>query len=153
MGTLVVYYSRTNITKLLAMDIQKELNCKIEDIIDKKDRSGSLNYFLSALDALRKKPANIEPTLKDPSDFHLTIIATPVWAGTMSTPILTYIKENRDKFNNVAFIATCGSSEGNTFKDMAKILNKGPVKTMVVTSKDTDGQIDEKINSFVQNLK
>lgn len=55
MRSLVVYYSRTGNTRYVAEKIATEFNADLEEIIDKKNRSGSLGYAISRLDATKDK--------------------------------------------------------------------------------------------------
>ena len=49
MKTLIVYYSRTNITKQIAEKLQSELNCDIEEISDDKKYGGKSADFKYSL--------------------------------------------------------------------------------------------------------
>jgi len=55
MKALVVYYSRTGNTKFVAEKIAQELGADIEEVIDKKNRFGLINYLRAGGDALRRK--------------------------------------------------------------------------------------------------
>jgi flavodoxin len=152
MKILIAYYSRTNITRNVAKKIQKELNCDIEEIKDTKNRSGMLNYIKSGFDAIRAKNTKIKPITKDPSHYDLTIIATPVWAGTMASPILTYITENKEKFTKVSFISTCNSTCEKTLENMENLLNKQAIETMTINKEDIDQRLNQKINEFSNKI-
>jgi flavodoxin len=154
MKILVVYYSRTNITKNVAIKIQQDLNADLEEIIDKKDRSGTLAYLKSAGDAVLNKLADIEPIKKDPADYDLVIIGTPVWASTMATPVLTYLIENKDKFKNVSFFCTCGSSGyERTLNNMEKTSDKKALERLVITKNNRESSLDLEISEYINNIK
>ena len=59
MKTLVVYYSRTGFTKLVAEMIADKLGADCKEIIDKTDRKGVLGYLKAARDAMQKKKTKI----------------------------------------------------------------------------------------------
>ena len=153
MNILITYYSRTNITEKVAIKLKEELNCDLEEIIDKKNRSGPISYLISGFQAARSIPANIKEIEKSPENYDLVIVGTPVWAGTMSTPILAYLKENKEKLNNIAFFCTCGGSEGSTFENMEKLISKKPLKTLSLNKKDLESSYETKIHEFAQNIK
>ncbi len=153
MKSLVVFYSRTGTTKKVAETISSNLKCDIEEILDKKNRTGVLGYLMSGRDAILKKLVVIEGIKKAPALYDLVIIGTPVWAGTMSSPIRTYISQNKGCFKKVAFFCTHGSSESkSTFRDMGHLCQKKPVSLLELKTKEV---IDEgyiwKVKKFVEN--
>ncbi|MCK4376551.1 MAG: flavodoxin, partial [Candidatus Brocadiae bacterium] len=74
---LVVYYSRSGTTRKAAEAIAGLLGCDIEEILDRKDRSGVTGYLVSLKDSALRKPAEIEPVRRDPADYDLVVIGTP----------------------------------------------------------------------------
>ena len=103
MKPLVVFYSRTGTTKKVAESLKKLLKCDSEEILDVKSRKGPIGYLMSGREASMKKLARIKETKKNPSFYDIVLIGTPVWAGTMSTPVRTYISQNKVNFKKVAF--------------------------------------------------
>lgn len=156
MKTLVVFYSRTGNTKIVADKISKILNADIEEIIDKKNRKGILGWLRSGRDSTLKKTAEIE-FWKNPIDYDLVIIGTPIWAFSMAPAIRTYLSEN--KFNKIAFFSTSGGSEGEKiFKEMEKI-SEEPIATLSLLTKNWPAEIDlekeensEKIEEFCNKV-
>ena len=55
MKSLVVYYSRSNITKELAEDIASKTNADIEEIKSKVNYQGKIGYARAGKDALQEK--------------------------------------------------------------------------------------------------
>jgi len=154
MKILITYYTRTNITEKVAKTIQKNLDCDIEEIIDLKNRSGALGWIKSLFDVMRQTPSNIKPIEKDSSDYDLVIIGTPVWASSMTPAILTYLKENKEKFKDVSYFCTCGSSGyDETFSKMEEISNKKAVETLFIAKEDLKNSFDSKIQSFTEKIK
>lgn len=154
MKILIAYYSLTGTTAKVAKKIQENLNCEIEEIEDLKDRSGALGYLKSCIDAIRKKPADIKTVEKDPSDYDLVIIGTPIWAGTMANPILTYIEQNKSNFNNVSFFCTCGGSGyEKTLANMENLSGKSPMNTLFMTKNDLESSFDNKIDEFTGSIE
>jgi flavodoxin len=154
MKTLIIYYSRTGFTKKVAEVLQQKLNCDIEEIFDTTDRSGMKGYLLAGRDAMKQKLTTLKETKLSPTDYDLVVIGTPLWAFTMSTPIKTYLNQNKDKFKKVAFFLTSGSTPGTkTFTDMAKEISQTPVATLELRTKEVmDNKIEEKINEFNKKI-
>lgn len=152
---LLVYYSRTGITKKVSETISSLIDCDIEEIIDKKDRSGALGYLGAGRDATLKNLTDINLVKSNPLNYDLILIGTPVWAFTMSVAIRTYISQNADKFNKVAFFCTeGGTGHERTFKEMSELCNKQPIATMFLLTKDVlQNKCSESINNFINNFK
>jgi flavodoxin len=154
MKILIVYYSRTNTTKKVAEELQKKLNCDIEEIIDTKNRMGPMAYVIAGRDAIRKKLTEIKATQKDPADYDLVIVGTPVWL-TVTPAVRTYLRQHRSKFKKIAFFCTMdGSGFERTFRDMKKECTLEPASTMVLISKTVkSNSYQEKFDNFIKQLQ
>ena len=148
MKSLIVFYSRTGITKKVAEAISEILECDIEEIRDTKNRKGALGYLASFKDAVSKKLTTIEEIKKNPASYDLVIIGTPVWIYTMSTPIRAYISQNKQTFQEVAFFCTQHvSSSNSTFRDMSELCGKKPAVLLELKTKDV------KRDKYMQKVK
>ena len=147
---LVVYYTRTGVSKLVAETIKDKLNCDIEEIVELKNRMGALQYILAGKDALKGNTTEIKPMTKNPSDYDLVIIGGPVWASHTVPAIRTYIEKYKNDFKEVAFFATQGGSGGEkTLSDMETVSNKTPVSTLIISKKQMD---DKSYIKMVENF-
>ena len=152
MKTLIVYYSRTQQTEKIAKAIQKDLNCDIEEITAEKKYDGIIGYIKGGFDAGANRVCEINKVTKNPENYDLVIIGTPVWAATMATPIYNYLKEYGNQIKNLASFCTCGSSGyEKTLKKIAKTTGKTPIATMYLT-KDEMENPEEKINNFENKI-
>lgn len=154
MKALVVYYSRSGNTREVAQIIAQEIPCDIEEIHDTQNRSGILGWIKSGYQVNRGKLTTLKPMEKDPSEYELVIIGTPIWAGYPSVPVKTYLIENKDKIKNVAFFATYTSSGfSKAVKNMREILGKDPVQTLGIKVDEIKNKTcDCKIDPFVRDL-
>lgn len=154
MKSLVVYYSRTGVTKKVAEQIAKNLKSDIEEIIDTKDRSGPVGYLIAGRDAATKKLTKIQPIKNNPSEYDIIFIGTPVWVGNMSTAIRTYIHENKDKFKKVVFFCTQGGAGAEkTFNHMQELCNKTPISTLTLLTKEiSNNAYTEKVKKFTNKI-
>ena len=152
MSVLVAYYSRTNITKKLAEEIAAKLNADIEEINPKVNYNGKIGYMRGGKDAISEKIIDLEQTKYDPSNYDVVYLGVPVWAGKSATPMISYIKENEGKFNEVKFFVTAGSTgfEG-TFEQIEKFVGKSPQKTLALTTKEVKkDEYGNKLESFIE---
>jgi flavodoxin len=156
MKTLVVYYSRTGITKKIAEVIAKKTQADIEEIVDLKDRKGPWEYLKAGRDAMKRIPAQIAVIKNNPEYYDLIVIGTPVWAGNMACAVRTYIGGNKDKFKKIALFSTmAGSGDQNTFNEMESLSGKTAVVKVTVRTRDagkpeTDARLDEFVKKMQQ---
>ena len=151
MKVLVAYYSRTNVTKKVGDEIAKSLNADVEEIISKVKYDGKIGYARAGKDAMGEKIIDLGDLKYNPSDYDLVYLGVPVWVGKAANPIISYIKHNEGKFNDVKFFATAGSSDfDKTFKQMQDYVGKAPQKTLGLTTKEVKkGEFEEKLSSFI----
>ncbi|WP_405267399.1 flavodoxin family protein [Methanobrevibacter sp.] len=153
MKILIVYYSRTDVTKGIANKIQSILNCDIEEITDDGKYDGKLGFLKGGMNATMGRASDINPISKDPADYDLVIVGTPVWSSNMATPIFTYLIQNKDKINKMASFCTCmGGGYDKALEKMAEVSGKQQISTMFLTSKDIDNP-SEKIDTFINEIK
>lgn len=154
MKTLLVYYSRTGITKRIAEEIAQSLNCDVEEIVDTEKRSGIIGYIKSGYETARNKLPEIESPKHDLSQYELLIVGTPIWAGKMSVPVKAYLKHNKDKIPKLACFCTCGSSGiDGTLQGMEEYVNVSSLASFGLKSSEIkDGSYTSIIEKFVQDL-
>lgn len=134
---LVVYYSRTGHTRQIAEAIAAKCSANLEAIHDVSSRLGFLGYWRSGREAWREQTTEIRQVEKDPAAFDLVVIGTPVWAGRMSSPIRTYITEQRSRFKRIAVFCTLGGAGGEkTLARMAELCEQAPVAKLIVTERE-----------------
>lgn len=151
---LVVFYSRTGMTHQVARDIALACGCDIEQIHDVHSRIGLPGYLRSVFEAIARRIPAIRPTVKNPADYTLTVVGTPVWAGNISAPVRSYLTQNKGRFNQLALFCTMGGSGGDkTLDRMAALCDKQPIATLVLTDRQIEGrQSSENIARFTSAL-
>lgn len=153
MKTLVVYYSRTNNTKKIAKEIASKLKCDIEELVDLKSRKGVIGYIRGGHEAMVKIHTELWDLKHDPSKYDLIIIGTPVWAGTVTPAVRTFIRDNKKKFKKIAFFCTmAGSTSQKTFTTMEKLCKK-PIVTLAVRSKKVkQDNYEEELERYIEQI-
>ncbi len=152
MKVLVAYYSRTNITKKVGAEIARLLDADVEEIVSKVNYNGKIGYMRGGKDAISAKIIDLEPLKFNPEDYDLIYLGVPVWAGKAATPMISYIKQNEGKFNNVKFFVTAGSTGfDGAFKQMEDYVGKSPLKTLALTTKEVKkDEFKDKLASFME---
>ncbi|MCX6707178.1 MAG: hypothetical protein NT001_03490 [Candidatus Woesearchaeota archaeon] len=155
MRSLAVFYSRTGVTKKAMHSVASMLRCDIEEIVDQKERSGIFGYLKSGREAMMKSIARIERAKKDPADYDMIIIGTPVWAHNMTPAVRTYIMKYKEQLHNVAFLCTQGGSGGEkVMKSMQELCGKPPRAALILRTKEVmDGTDAEKLKEFINKLR
>ncbi|MHA2230581.1 MAG: flavodoxin family protein [Candidatus Thorarchaeota archaeon] len=110
MTYLVAYYSRTGNNRTIGEAIAKALSADIDEIIDKKNRRGKLNWLRAGRDSRERNPTEIKFE-KNPQNSDTIIIGGPIWAGNPIPPLRTYLKEVDLKGKRVAFFI-CSQTTG-----------------------------------------
>lgn len=107
---LIVYYSRTGITEGVANRIAADCACDIERIRDARPRTGPLGYLRSIYETLTGTLPDLQPAARNPADYELVILGTPVWAGRLCSPMRAWIRANAARLPQVAAFCTMGGS-------------------------------------------
>jgi flavodoxin len=156
---LVVYYSRTGTTKLVAEELAQKLNADIEVIVDKKNRNGVMGYLKAARAAKNEYISELEDSKTDPKKYDLVIVGTPIWAWNVSTPVRTYLVKYKDMLPaKLAFFTTAsGTKPDKIIAKMESITGKKAVASTGFTgqdfSKKNKDAYTKKIDSFVESVK
>jgi flavodoxin len=134
---LVVFYSRSGKTGLVAEELRQKFNADIEELVDTKNRNGILGYILAGKDAVQGKITEIKPVKYNPANYDLVIIGTPTWASSMSAAVRTYIEQNRTKLKKIALFATAaGEGMDKTIKSLEDLCKIKPEFTLGLSGKD-----------------
>ncbi len=153
--TLMVYYSRTWITKKIVEVMHNIVDFDVEELVDTKKRSGAIWYLLAGKEATLQKCTKIAPIKYNPAEYDRIIIWTPVWAFTMASAVRTYIVDNQKYFPpTIAFFCTeWWSGHERTFRHMAQLSQKTPVIVQEFLSKEVvSGTYQEKIATFTKTI-
>lgn len=152
MKILITYYSRTGNTKKVAYEIKKILKADIDEIIDAKERMGIKGWLIAGRDAMKKRLTEIKYK-KDPKNYDLVIIGTPIWSFTAIPPIRTYLRENKKSFKNVAFFSTSGSTSIEKIADEMAKESKKPIALLELHTKGWSQKIDLENKAHMAKIK
>lgn len=154
MKTLIVYYSRTEITKKVADNLATKLNADVEEVIDKANYKGAVGYMRAGRAAMKESLTEIEEFKVDISQYDLVILGTPIWGWNMTPAIRTILNQYKDKINKVAFYCTMGGSgDVKAFTKMSEILGKKPVAKMSLLTKEVvTEQYQSKVEEFIKKI-
>lgn len=133
---LVVFYSRSGTTSRVALEIAKELDADVDEILSVQERKGAAGYLRSGFEALTKGLPSIRTT-RNPRSYELVVIGTPVWAGSISSPVRTYLYQHAKDFRSAACFCTMGGSGAeSTLREMSALCGAGVHPTFHATTSD-----------------
>lgn len=154
MKTLIIYYSRTGTTKKVAEILAQKTGAHTEQIIDIKNRDGPIGYIKAGKDATLKKLAKIQELKRNPQNYDIIIIGTPVWAWNITPAIRTYLHKNKEmlKDKRISFFCTMGGSgDKQSFAEMHKIIGKSPKATLTLLTKEVwNNNYETKLKEFIK---
>lgn len=135
---LLVYFSRTGYTRRVASEIADACRCDVEELRDAVGRGGPIGWARSAFEAVSRFDTLLRPTERDPADYALVIVGSPVWFWSLSSPVRTWLRRHRAKLGKAAFFCTCGSSGERRALAEFEALCGAAVASLALT----DGEID-----------
>lgn len=155
---LVVYYSYTGNTKMIAERIQKKLKC---DILEIKPVVPYSTDYQTVVDEEQNnestgKTPKIEKIDKDLSYYDEIIIGSPVWWYTIAPVIRTFLKENNLKDKIIKPFATNAGWLGQTFKEIERLCPDSKVEKgmNIVFESYSDNLVTstEQIDNWINSL-
>ena len=123
MKKLVVFYSYTGHTKMIAESIQKKLNC---DILEIKPTKPYSTDYQTVVDEEQNnssvgKTPDIQKIYKNINEYDEIIIGTPVWWYTIAPVIRTFLTQNDLSNKTIKPFATNAGWLGHTFQEIQKL--------------------------------
>lgn len=108
MRILVVYYSLTGKTKLVAETIAQTLGGDIRQIEEVSTRRAPLVYITGGFSAAMGLKSKIKPINFDISDYDVIYLGTPIWGRKQAPAINTFMSKTDFRNRNVILFATMG---------------------------------------------
>ena len=123
MKSLVVYYSLTGKTRLIAQTIAQALSATLVEIREKKPRKlGPFIYLIGGFGAITNRTSKINPVDIGSNQYESIFIGSPIWASRPVPAVNSFIYQTDFEGRNVIPFFTMG---GNTSeKALANITAK-----------------------------
>jgi hypothetical protein len=152
---LVVYYSRTGMTRLLSNMLADELDCAVEELTDMRPRNGLFGFVARGIDGALERHTQLAPVREDPHDYELVIVATPVWNRSVCSAVRTYLSDKRARFRKLAFaLAQSSVGRARVFQQMEELAGQEPITTLAVTESDfLRGGYRRKVSRFATRIR
>lgn len=155
----LVYYSLNGHIDFIAQKMSKQLGCPTIQLKLQKEFSQT-NKFLQYFWAGKSSAFHDKPELAnkpiDLAQYDTLIIATPVWAGNISSPVRSFLSSYAIEGKKVYLVASnSGGSFEKCFATMRKLLSKSTVQGeigFVEITKDTYPTHKEKLEAFCKEI-
>lgn len=127
MKRLIVYFSLEGNTEYIADELSKTLSADKLKLIPKKAyaTSGFSKFFWGGKSAVMAEKPELEPYEADLTAYDEIIFGFPVWAGTFTPPLRTFIIENKAALKDkkiAAFACQSGSGAEKAFAKLQECL-------------------------------
>jgi len=126
MKSLVVFYSLTGNTKLIAEKIASATGSDIVELIPVKEykKEGVMKFAWGGFQATMKKEPDLQPInpdiLANISTYDVIFLGSPVWAWTLSPPTRTFLKKDLLNVAQNKKLALFMSAGGDGIKAMER---------------------------------
>ena len=147
MRTLIVYYSLEGNTAYAADKIASVIGAdilRIEPVKNYPDK-GFRKFFWGGKSAVMAETPKLQPYDFNAEDYERIVFGFPVWAGNVTPPIRTFVRENRlDGKRIAAFASQSGSGAEKAFDRLKKALGIDSLEAELVL-------IDPKVKPSAEN--
>lgn len=134
MKTLIVYYSFTGNNAILAAHLKERLHADLYGIAEVRQRTGATIFW----DMLFHRSAKIRTPSPD-GPYDRLIVLGPVWNAGIASPVRTFLKMERGRFSEYAFVSVCGGRAGQEEKiarELTEAAGKAPVSVNLLSLND-----------------
>ena len=154
---VILYYSRTGDTRVVAGTIRETLDCDLQEIKDLKDRSGLKGFFGGMKDVSKKVKAEIKPEELNLDSYDLIVICSPTWGMQFTPAITTFMStmDYKDKKVVLGAVARMDMKKENLDAMSKEIRSKGGevvkdfvIKTWFKSSEEIQAQTQEHIKDI-----
>lgn len=121
--TLVVYFSRSGNTELMAYKIAEIKQGKLINLVASDYRIGFKGWVNALVDA-RKTEATILPEKVDLSSYDTIYIGSPIWLYSPAPPVFEFVRENDFTGKKVILFSTLNSKFEQKYIDEFSALVK-----------------------------
>ncbi len=150
---LVVYYSRTGITRMVAQRLAALLDADVAEITEKKDRSGAMGYIGAGKDAVLKRDAELV-SCPEIAGRKVVVIGMPVWGFNPPSAVRTWLKRTTFSGCKVCAFATMdGSGADRTLAKVAEVIGSPLAATLpLLKPKGDDPALEAKLKEFARQV-
>ena len=137
---IVVYYSRTGVTRRCAEQVAAALYCDCVEIRDQREREGFAGGVGGFLEALGEGYTEIEVPPLDFGSYDAVVIGSPVWGFSPAPAIRTFLSDRGGDFKAIGLFATVSLLGGRrALRKMQEICGADALATLALTEAQVAG--------------
>src|SRR4030042_758463 len=129
MKKLVIFYSLDGNTKFIAENLTKEIGADILELKPEKEipKIEPIKHLWGGKQVVLKETPRLKKYNINLADYDTLIIGTPVWAYNFSSPIRTFLKENKIENKKIILFCTNKGFKGKIFENLRKELKDNEI--------------------------
>lgn len=148
---LVVFYSRSGTTRLLADAIARATQGDLEELRERHSRRGLIGWLRSGYDGTYRRSTTTLPLRHHPRDYDLVFIGSPTWNQSLSSPVRGFLSTYHTQLPEVALFATCrGRGAEAVIEQMAALLPKPPLARLSLLEGTVRNSPSSSIGDFTE---
>lgn len=159
MKAIIVYYSLTSNTEFVAKELSNKLDCDILplEVLNPYPDKGFKKFYWGGKSAVMKESPELKKYTFNKDDYDVIILGTPVWAGTFTPHLRTFVKENDLSDKNVAIYAC--SSGGKAINAINRLKNEIGINSDILSLELVDPKnkyndvVENQINDFSEEIR
>ena len=158
MKTAVIYYSNNGNSAQVAEILKAELNADIFRIetLDSKKRKGFSSIFFGGAQVVMGKKPPLKPLSVNISAYDLVIIGTPVWAGSPTPAVVSFLDKNSIAGKKIALFCCHAGGMGEAMNKLKALLGGNTVIGEIDfknAAKIDKAELKQKISEWTKTLK
>ena len=159
---LVVYYSRSGNTEIMARELAKGLDADIAHIEEKSYTLDFEGWNNARKHASSHEETEISPTSIDLQQYELILVGSPIWLFRPAPPLWTFVRNNSFTDKKLVLFNTFNSrfeqEEIDTFYELVKkqggkLIDHVWIKRGRIIWQKTDNEVIEEVTEIVENKK
>ena len=140
MAKIIIYYSQSGKTDLIARVLGNRLKADLVRIHDLKNREGFKNKLLSSLTSFRESKTDIVPASVDLTGYDTIYFGTPTWSGNPTPAIMTIIDRCDLRAKDVILFTTMDNTHGDStlerLERKVKLRGARVIESFAITTKN-----------------
>ena len=156
MKTVVVFYSYDGNCKFVSRQISGQLRADVVQIepVNEKKRSKIAMLFRGVGQVMFNRKPALKPYVFDPAGYDLIILGTPVWAGSPSPALKSFLSQTKFSGKKTALFVCHGGGPGKAMDKLKNELKDNTIVSQISLQdpvKDTE-KAKELIGEWVKTL-